>query len=84
MREAVEEIGFTIEEEYGLVGKVKDFEKWLESQSSRVKEEYYSLKKYMPSSWLMAFYPILYPEVAAEVLLICSKKDRKKRGGFDL
>ena len=85
LREAVQEIGFTIEEEYGLVGKVKDFEQWLEGQSLQIKEQYYSLKKYMPSAWLMAYAPILYPESAAEVLLICSKNGkRKKRKGFDL
>lgn len=82
LREAVQEIGFTIEEEYGLVAKVRDFEKWLEKKPV-IKEQYQALKKYMPSAWLMAFIPILYPEAAAEVLLICSK-GRKNRPGFDL
>lgn len=73
LRDAVTEIGFEITEEYGLVGKVKAFEKWLENAGGSVKRQYYKLKKYMPSTWLMAFIPILYPESAAEILLILRK-----------
>jgi len=82
LREAVKDVGFSIEEEYGLVGKVKEFEQWVEGQSPLIKEQYYALKRYMPTPWLMAFFPVLYPEAAAEVLLICSKK--RKRKGFNL
>lgn len=80
LREAVQEIGFSIEEEYGLVAKVRDFEKWLEKDGKHLKEQYSALKKYMPTAWLMAFIPVLYPEAAAEVLLICSKKSKRRRG----
>lgn len=78
LREAVREIGFGIEEEYGLVAKVKEFEAWLEAgegiyAAEELRGQYQALKKYLPSAWLMAFIPILYPEAAAEVLLICSK-----------
>jgi 2-polyprenyl-3-methyl-5-hydroxy-6-metoxy-1,4-benzoquinol methylase len=81
LREAVREIGFGIEEEYGLVAKVRGFEKWLENGGKHLKEQYFALKQYMPTAWLMAFIPILYPEAATEVLLICSKKNKR---GFDL
>jgi len=73
LREAVQKIGFAIAEEYGLVAKVRDFEAWLEGQNPAIKEQYLALKRYMPTPWLMAFIPILYPEAAAEVLLICTK-----------
>lgn len=96
LREAVKKIGFSIQEEYGLVGKVKDFEAWLSNQDPVMNGWYYKLKEYMPSAWLMAFASILYPEAAAEVLLICRKGDgrakprklgkiekREKLKGFD-
>jgi len=79
LRLAVEKIGFAIEEEYGLVAKVRDFEKWVESQDSQIKDWYMTLKRYMPSAWLMALVPILYPDASAEVLLICSKGRGKRR-----
>jgi 2-polyprenyl-3-methyl-5-hydroxy-6-metoxy-1,4-benzoquinol methylase len=71
---AVQEIGFEITEEYGLVGKVKDFEKWLEEPGNEgIYNTYYKLKKYLPSAWLMSFIPILHPKAAAEILLIVKK-----------
>jgi 2-polyprenyl-3-methyl-5-hydroxy-6-metoxy-1,4-benzoquinol methylase len=73
LKEAVTEIGFEITEEYGLVGKVVDFEKWLANQSRDIQKQYFKLKKYLPSNWLMSFFPILYPEAAAEILLIIKK-----------
>ncbi len=78
LREAVQEVGFSITEEYGLVAKVKEFERWLDGQDPQLKGHYQALKQYMPSAWLMAFIPILYPEAASEILLICSKAGRKK------
>ncbi len=84
LKEAVQEIGFNINKEYGLVGKVKEFEKWLANQKDNsLKIQYQELKEYLPSTWLMAFIPILYPEAAAEILLICSKS-RKKQRGFNI
>jgi len=73
LKRAVNHIGFKIVEEYGLVAKVKSFEKWIESQSMEIKEQYWKLKKYLPSNWLMSFFPILYPEAASEILLILQK-----------
>ena len=79
LRQAVRETGFEIDEEYGLVAKVKEFEQWLEVQEPQTKEQYHNLKRYLPTPWLMAFMPILYPEAAAEVLLICRKPSRRGR-----
>lgn len=67
-------IGFEIKEEYGLVAKVRDFEKWLELPGHEmVSDQYNRLKKYLPSQWLMSFMPILYPEISSEILLIAKK-----------
>ncbi len=76
LKEAVTEIGFEIVEEYGLVGKVEDFEAYLGTLGEKAHAErmrYKALKKYLPTNWLMAFMPIIYPEAAAEVLLIVKK-----------
>lgn len=76
---AMEEIGFEIIEKYGLVGKVKDFEKWINSSpNSQLQRNYYKLKAYLPTQWLMAFMPILYPEAAAEILMIVEKPATKR------
>lgn len=79
LRSAVQEIGFSIKEEYGLVGKVKSFEKWLYAKNdSALVEWYQNLKRYMPTAWLMAYAPLMFPEAAAEVLLICVKESGSK------
>jgi len=74
LREALDKVGFEVTEEYGLVGKVRDFEKFMGTQSAEEQDLYRRFKNYLPSKFLMAFMPILYPEGAAEVLLICKKK----------
>ena len=80
LRGAVEEIGFEIMQEYGLVAKVKDFEAWLSKfKNTPISRQYWRLKEYLPTAWLMSFIPILYPEAAAEILIIVRKpKDSEK------
>jgi predicted SAM-dependent methyltransferase len=74
LREAVEEIGFEIIEEYGLVAKVKEFETWLKGSGNKIlTRQYQRLKQYIPTAWLMAFIPILYPESSSEILMIIKK-----------
>lgn len=74
LREAVQGCGFRIDEEYGLVAKVREFESWLKHQDQELRDQYYTLKEYLPTPWLMAYMPILHPEAAAEVLMICTKR----------
>ena len=83
---ALLDVGFNIKDTFGLVGKVRDFERYMEG----IKEKdihnyslYYRFKEYLPSSWLMAFFPILYPEAAAEVMILAGK-DKKSKGLFNL
>lgn len=78
LSEAVLQVGFEIVDAFGLVGKVKDFERFIDSRSEAEKVWYYKLKKYLPSPWLMAFVPILYPEAAAEVLLLIKKPESRQ------
>jgi len=83
LREALGEIGFELVDEYGLVAKVRDFEKWLDdvegSHRRLAKRQYLKLKKYLPTQWLMAFISILYPEAAAEILMIVEKPRKQPK-----
>ena len=78
---ALKQIGFNIYDTFGLVGKVRDFEKYIDSIKSK-SPEIYSLynrfKEYLPTPWLMSFFPILYPEAAAEVMIMTGKTDNLK------
>jgi len=79
LRKALKEVGFEIEEEYGLVVKVKKFEKWLEERGDfELIEQYKQLKKYLPTAWLMPYIALLYPEAADEVLIIVKKPSLRK------
>lgn len=85
LKDEASKLGFEIVSEYGLVGKVKDFEKFMHSarninpKQRYLLDSYEALKGYLPTNWLMAFMPILFPEAAAEVLLILRKPLETKR-----
>jgi ubiquinone/menaquinone biosynthesis C-methylase UbiE len=78
LSQAVREIGFEIDQEYGLVAKVREFEEWMKKQPGDLQSQYWRLKEYLPSQWLMSFMPILHPEAAAEVLMIIEKPISKR------
>jgi len=85
LRVALDEIGFTITDVFGLVGKVRDFEKFIKSTEIHNKENlqmidiYNRFKQYLPTPWLMSIMPILFPEAAAEVCIIATKKSKERR-----
>ena len=74
LREALKRVGFVVMEEYGLVAKVRDFERFVKTLPEKERSIYFRLKQYLPSRWLMAMFPVLYPEAASEVMLVCRKK----------
>lgn len=78
---AMKEVGFKIIKQFGLVSKVREFEFWLKkSDKEELKVQYSLLKEYLPTTWLMPYISILYPEAASEILMIVEKPD--KRGLF--
>ena len=85
LKAALDEIGFIITDVFGLVGKVRDFEKFNKSTEIHNEEGlqmidiYNRFKQYLPTPWLMAVMPILFPEAAAEVCIIATKKSRERR-----
>ena len=83
LTKAVTEIGFHIKKIYGVVAKVRDFEAFMIKQPIAEQNYYTQLKEYLPSQWLMAFAPLLYPEAASEVFLLLSKS-KGRRSIFSL
>lgn len=76
LRVALDRAGFRVVDVFGLVGKVRQYEEWLEKNGSKEEKSIYKrLSTYLPKAWLMALFPILHPEIAAEVLIICKRKD---------
>jgi len=81
---ALKEIGFEIEDVFGLVGKVKNFKKHMETVPEAEKTIYERFKKYLPTAWLMAFFPILYPEAASEVFILATKRKKHRLRKMDI
>ena len=70
---ALKKLGFRIKDVFGLVAKVRDFERFVSSLSENERKTYVRMKQYFPTPWLMAIFPILYPEAASEVLILAAK-----------
>jgi SAM-dependent methyltransferase len=79
---ALKEVGFHIHDVFGLTAKVKEFKEFMETRTFPEKTIYQRFKQYLPTPWLMAIMPILYPEVASEVLILAGK-GVKRRGFVD-
>ena len=82
LSEVINEIGFSINDVFGLVAKVREFEAFIDLRPQEEKDLYTRFKNYFPTQWLMAIIPILYPEVASEVLILATKKNVLRRRGF--
>lgn len=81
LKTTVKNIGFKIYQEFGLVSKVKEFEKKA-YQEPGLWEWYKSLKQYLPTPWLMSLVSVLYPEMSSEILLVL-RKAKNKNGLFE-
>ncbi len=73
LKGAVEDAGFTIQEEFGLVAKVTGYEAKLRRHYPELVEVFAEFKKYMPSAWLYATFPVITPKIADEILFLCTK-----------
>ena len=73
-------VGFCIDDVFGLVAKKREFDKFLLTQSREVRDRYERLARYFPNQWLMSIVALDFPQVAAEVGILCHKK--KRTGGF--
>lgn len=78
LKEALDEIGFEVEQEIGLVLGVKELDLLYSRQAPEVNDLYQKMKAYIPSPFLTAFMAIPYPKEAKEVLFIVKKKSKKR------
>lgn len=82
----LKDIGFFIKDVFGLVAKVAEFESFMKTRSKIEQDLYKRFSEYIPSQWLMSFFPVAYPEAASEVLILAtkgmgmSKMSRSKNG----
>lgn len=79
LKDMLEEIGFEIINEIGLVMKVKKMKEFFTSNkvSKEMKEFYCKMSSYVPSAWLSAIVSIPYPEQSDEILFVVRKKTKK-------
>lgn len=73
LKDTLEEIGFVIENEVGLVMKSKQMKNFIEQQTGEIKEFYDKLKEYIPSVFLSAIMSVPFPEQSDELLFVVRK-----------
>lgn len=78
--EALNDIGFEIIQEVGLVMSAKEMDAFYNSNAvnDHVKLFYQNLKNYLPTAWLTSIMGIPYPKASKEILFIVRKKTMRK------
>ena len=79
LKEKLDELGFEIINEVGLVMKVKKMKEFFSSDkvSSGMKDFYNKMSLYVPSTWLSSIVSIPYPKESDEILFVVKKKSKK-------
>lgn len=78
LKEALNEIGFEIIQEVGLVMGAKEMDELYSNESPEIQEFYKKMKAYVPTNFLTAFMAIPYPKASKEILFIVKKKNKSK------
>lgn len=78
LKSALDEIGFEIVQEVGLVMGAKEMDEWYTQQNPEIQKFYNTMKAYVPSTFLTAMMSIPYPQASKEVLFIVKKKNTSK------
>ncbi len=73
LKTVLNEIGFKIKQEVGLVMGAKEMKEFYNNQSPEIKKFYDTMKSYVPNTWLTAIMSIPYPKVSKEILFIVEK-----------
>lgn len=81
LKDMLDEIGFEIINEIGLVMKVKKMKEFFTSDqvSDEMKQFYNKMASYVPSAWLSSIVSIPYPEQSDEILFVVKKKSSRKK-----
>ena len=79
LKEKLNESGFEVINEIGLVMKVKKMKEFFQSDkvSSEMKNFYNKMASYVPSAWLSSIVSIPYPKESDEILFFVKKKSKK-------
>jgi len=80
------DVGFCIKDTFGLVGKARAFNLYMDSikrEQPDIYKMYQRCKEYFPTPWLMSFFPVLFPKAAAEVMIIATKTKKQSFGLFE-
>jgi 2-polyprenyl-3-methyl-5-hydroxy-6-metoxy-1,4-benzoquinol methylase len=78
LKEALDEIGFEIIQEVGLVMGAKEMNEFYATQSTEIQEFYKKLKAYIPTQFLTAIMGVPYPKASKEILFFVRKKNENK------
>lgn len=76
LKQALNEIGFEIIQEVGLVMGAKEMNEFYSTQSTEIQEFFNTLKQYLPTPWLTSIMSIPYPKASKEILFIVKKKNK--------
>lgn len=77
LKEALNEIGFEVVQEVGLVMGAREMDEFFETAEPSIKQFYETMKAYVPKTWLTAIMSIPYPQASKEILFIVRKKPNK-------
>lgn len=78
----LKDIGFNIEATHGLMGKIREFEPWLEENEPQVFKFYQRIKEYVPSHFITSVMAVPFPEASCEVAYICTKREAGQQASF--
>ena len=73
LKETLNEIGFEIIQEVGLVMGASEMKKFYENQPKSIKSFFATIKEYLPSPWLTVLMAIPFPQASKEILFIVRK-----------
>lgn len=74
LKSTLQEIGFTIENEVGLVMGAKEMKEFYDDMpDGELKDFYQCMSRYVPSEWLTAIMSIPFPKASKEILFIVRK-----------
>ena len=78
LKEALDELGFEITQEVGLVIGAKEMDELYAKQPKEIQDFYLKMKAYVPTTWLTAMMAIPFPKAAKEILFIVRKRNKNK------
>ena len=73
LKDTLYEIGFSIDQEVGLVMGAKEMDAFFATQPKEIQKFYSVMSSYVPKTWLTAFMAVPYPKASKEILFVVRK-----------